>query len=137
MAGGATFKLDAKSFEKLQQAMANYSGLAGKVVNEVLHNEGGKLIADEIMRLLPESHRTWKGKKAAAKQADPFVQENGTLSVTIRTEPAYHYLYFPDDGSNTKNHNKQQYHFMQRGGENKQAEIINRCIARLTEEFEG
>lgn len=132
----ARFDIDAKEVARLINAMTAYGRGAGNVVNDVLHNEAGKLIHDEIMRLLPVSNRTWTGKKKAAKHAEPFLQENGTLSVTIRTKPAYHYLYFPDDGTNTKRHKGEQY-FMQRGGENKQAEIIDRCIARLTEEFEG
>ena len=129
-----TFKLDYSQAERLQQAMNKYEGYAGREIDDVLHNEGGKLITEEIMRLLPESGRKWVGKKAAAKRAKPFEQKNESLSVTIRTVPAYHYLYFPDDGSNTTRHAGQQ-HFMFRGAENQTARIMELCINRLIEKL--
>lgn len=120
--------------ERLAQALQNYDGYAGNAINEVLWSEGGVLIKEGIMPLLPVSGRTWKGKKPAAKSTDPFMQMNDTLSVAIKTKNAYHYLYFPDDGSTTRKHvgNRQ---FMLGGAEAKQDEIIDRCIAKLTENF--
>ena len=98
------FKLDASQHEALLRSMQLYGDNAGKTVDDVLHNEGASIIKEEIMRLLPESGRKWKGKRTAAKQAQPFTQKNESLAVTIKTRSAYHYLYFPDDGSNTRNH---------------------------------
>lgn len=135
-----TFKLDASQVETLQRAMQLYPGLAGREIDDVLHNEGGKLINDEIMRLLPESGRKWKGKKTAAKRAQPFRQFDGSLSVTIATKTAYNYLYFPDDGSNTKHHigyKGKPREFMYKGAENQTGEIIDRCINRLIQKWEG
>lgn len=120
--------------------MQNYSGLAGREVDDVLHNEGGKLINDEIMRLLPASGRKWSGKKPAAKSTQPFTQLDGTLSVTIATKSAYNYLYFPDDGTNTKRHigyKGKPREFMMKGAENKTGEIIDRCINRLIQRWES
>lgn len=130
----ARFTLEADQIERLQAAMANYAGYAGKAVDEVLHNQGGKLINDEIMRMLPASGRTWKGKKAAAKSTQPFVQKNGPMSVTIKTKSAYNYLYFPDDGSNTQRHIGNQQ-FMKRGAENQTARIMDLCINKLIEKM--
>lgn len=104
----------------------------GEAINDVLWNEGAPLIQESIQRLLPESGRTWRGKKPAAKRAAPFTQQNETLAVTVKTKNAYHYLYFPDDGSTTRKHVGNQQ-FMLRGAEEQQSEIISRCIARLTE----
>lgn len=126
--------LNSDQFERLQSAMENYAGRAGRIVDDVLHTEGAQLISGEIMRLLPASNRTWKGKKPAARNAQPFTQEDGSMSVTVKTKSAYHYLYFPDDGTNTKRHRGEQY-FMQRGAENTTDEIIDRCIAKLTENW--
>ena len=132
-----TFTLEAEQVERLQEAMQNYAGYAGETVDEVLHSEGAELIKNEIMRLLPVSGRKpWKGKKTAAKYAQPFTQENGMLSVTVKSKPAYHYLYFPDDGSNTKKHRGNQQ-FMMHGAENKTSEILDRCINRLIEKWES
>lgn len=136
----ATFKLDAQQIETLQQAIQRYSGDAERTVNDVLHNEGGKLINDEIMRLLPQSGRTWNGKRTAAKHAKPFSQKNENLAVIVRTVSAYHYLYFPDDGTNTRRHvgyKGKPREFMYKGAENQTAEIIDRCINRLIQRWES
>ncbi len=136
----AKFTLDASQHERLLQAMQQYAGNAGRTVDEVLHNEGAKLIQEEIMRLLPESGRNWKGKRTAAKQAQPFTQKNESLSVTVRTKSAYHYLYFPDDGSNTRNHvgfKGKPREFMFKGAENQSSRIMDLCINRLIEKWEG
>lgn len=135
-----SFKLDTRQFDTLQRAIQLYSGDAERTVNDVLHNEGGKLINDEIMRLLPESGRTWDGKRRAAKQARPFTQKNENLAVIVRTVSAYHYLYFPDDGTNTKNHigfKGRPREFMHKGAENQTGEIIDRCINRLIRRWES
>lgn len=135
-----TFELDEKQFEALERAMQNYGDQAGRAVDDVLHNEGGKLISDEITRLLPVSGRKWKGKKTAAKQAQPFMQENGSMSVTVKTKSAYNYLYFPDDGTNTKRHigyKGNPREFMMHGAENQTSEIIDRCINRLIRTWES
>lgn len=139
MAGAkATFNLDTDQFEKLTATMEKYGEGAGNVIDDVLHNEGGKLISEEIMMLLPASGRKWKGKKAAAKRAQPFTQEDRPLSVTIKTKPAYGYLYFPDDGTNTRRHvgyKGKPREFMQKGADNRAEEIIDRCINRLIKEW--
>lgn len=130
----AFFALNTSQFDQLQAAMQQYPGYAGREIDEVLHNEGGKLINDEIMRLLPASGRMWKGKKAAAKSTQPFVQDNGPLSVTIRTKSAYNYLYFPDDGTNTRRHigyKGKPREFMATGAENQTAKIMDLCINKL------
>lgn len=137
---GTSIKLDAREIETLQRAIQQYSGDAERTVNDTLHNEGGKLIQEEIMRLLPESGRDWKGKKKAAKRAKPFTQKNENLAVIVRTVPAYGYLYFPDDGTNTKNHigyKGKPREFMYKGAENQTGKIIDRCIDRLIKKWES
>lgn len=136
----STVTLDARQFDTLQRAIQLYSENAERTINDVLHNEGGRLINDEIMRLLPESGRNWKGKRKAAKQAKPFSQNNENLAVTIRTVSAYRYLYFSDDGTNTKHHigyKGKPREFMRKGAENVTDEIIERCINKLIEKWES
>ena len=133
------FTLDARHIETLQRAMQLYGNQAGRTVDDVLHNEGANLIQEEIMRLLPESGRDWKGKRPAAKRAQPFTQKNESLAVTIKTRSAYHYLYFPDDGSNTRNHvgyKGKPREFMFHGAENQAGRIMDLCINRLIEKWE-
>lgn len=131
----SVFRLDWAELQHLEQAMKEYQGNVEEAINDVLHNEAGQLIHDEIKRLMPTSNRTWKSKKAPAKTGNSLLIQGGNLSVTVRTQKAYQYLYFPDDGTNTRRHagNKQ---FFMRGGENQKEEILNRCIGRLTEAFE-
>lgn len=135
-----TFTLNIEQVERLQQTMQQYGTGTGQTVDEVLHNEGGKLIQEEIMRLLPASGRKWRGKKTAAKSAQPFRQFDGPLSVTISTKTAYNYLYFPDDGTSTRRHigyKGKPRMFMQGGAENQAARILDLCVNRLIEKWEG
>lgn len=127
------FSLRLAATDELIEKMKAYQGNVENVVNEVLWDQGGPLINQAIMQLLPRSGRTWKGKKKAAADAKPFVQRNDNLAVVIKTY-GYDYLYFPDDGSTTRKHAGQQ-HFMFQGAENEQKKIIDLCIARLTEDF--
>ena len=130
------FTLDASEFDRLQEAIEQYAGHAGTLIDEVLHGEGAELIKQRITPLLPASGRTWAKKGAAASAVMPgkFVQDNGTLSVTIAARGKYHYLYFPDDGSNTKRHAGNQQ-FMLRGAEDASSDVIDLCIGKLTESF--
>lgn len=132
----ADFRIDAELFDSLIERMKEYQGNTEAVINEVLWEQGGELINEAIMLLLPRSGRNWSGKKKAAKDAAPFTQTNENLSVTVHTKYAYHYLYFPDDGSTTRKHVGNQQ-FMFRGAENEQGHIIDLCIAKLIEKMEG
>ena len=128
-------KLDYKAAEKLGKAIANYKGRAGKEIDDVLHKEGGPLISDAIMQILPSSGRTWAGKIPAAKSTQPFRQYDGSLSVTVATKTKYNYLYFPDDGTNTRHHvgyKGKPREFMKHGAEIVQDKIVDMCVNRLT-----
>ena len=130
------FTLDASEFDRLQEAMEQYAGHAGVLVDEVLHGEGAEIIKQKIVPLLPVSGRKWARKGAAASAVMPgrFAQDNGTLSVTIAARGKYHYLYFPDDGSNTRRHAGNQQ-FMLRGAEDASSDVIDLCIGKLTDSF--
>lgn len=130
----AKFDLEYDDLERLQDAMSEYAGKSGDIVNDILHGEGAELIKERIVNLLPASGRTWKGKRAAASSTMPFKHEAETLAVTVKSKPAYNYLYFPDDGSNTIHHAGNQQ-FMKEGGESAAGEIIDLCIAKLVDDF--
>ena len=130
------YDLDATEADRLAEAMNQYEGTAGQIIDDVLHGEGAEIIKDKIAMLLPASGRKWKGKGRPARSVMPrsFKQDNGQLSVTIAARGKYHYLYFPDDGSNTRKHAGNQQ-FMLRGGEDAASEVIDLCIGKLTENF--
>ena len=132
---GTVFSLNAEAVEKLQQHIQDYQGNVEAAINDVLHNEAGDLAQTAIRNLIPVSGITWKGKKPAAKNAKSLENVNGNLSVTVKTTKAYQYLYFPDDGTNTKRHVGNQQ-FFARGGETVQDEIVQRCVNKLTTKFE-
>lgn len=131
----ARFEMDAKELERLFNTVKNFPGNAEKSINEVFHNDAPPIVSEEIKRLMPVSGKTWKGKAPAAKSAKSLTDETANLSFTVKTTGKYHYLYFPDDGTNTKRHVGNQQ-FFQRGGENKQTEIVDRCISRIVKDFE-
>ncbi len=134
----AEVTLDARQYDAITEAMQRYGEGCGQIIDNVLHTQGGRILEAEIMRLLPESGRKWRGKATAAKHAQPFTQENGELSVTIKTVSKYHYLYFPDDGSNTRRHRGYKgvpRDFMKKSVDNKGDMIIDMCISELTKKW--
>lgn len=125
------FSVNISGLDELQEAIKEFQGNAEEAINGVLHNEGAELIQESIRQFMPVSGAHWNGKKAAAKTAKSMRNTNGNLSVTVRSAKAYGYLYFPDDGSNTKRHVGNQQ-FFQKGAEAATDSIIERCIGVLT-----
>ena len=130
----SVLELNAESIAQLEKAMIDFQGDTEKTINDVLHNEGSQLIQDAVRRLIPESKKKWKGKKAAAADGKSLTDVKENLSVTVKTTKPYQYLYFPDDGTNTRRHVGNQQ-FFQKGGESQIEEITNRCITRLADNF--
>lgn len=126
------FYLDAEDLEALSGAMASAGERSGLVVDRFLEESGGAEIQHQIMDRLPVSGRRWKGKPPGAKQTRPFRQQFAPLAVTIYTQPAYRYLYFPDDGGNTQRHRGNQQ-FMLRGAEAAKPAILEGILGALTE----
>ena len=125
------YKLEISDYDKLQEALKNYEGDAEEAINDVLHNEAGDLAQEKIYQLMPVSGKSWKGKAPAAKNSKSLRNTNENLAVTVRNAKKYQYLYFPNDGTNTRRHIGNQQ-FFERGGEMVQDEIIDRCISKLT-----
>lgn len=125
--------LEAEDIKELSDIMQKYGVEAEKAIDSVLHQEGAEEIKKDIAKLLPASGRRWRGKSAPARSAMPgrFEQDNQMLSVTIAARGRYHYLYFPDDGSNTEHH-RGNLRFMMRGAENATNKIIELCLGKLT-----
>lgn len=105
-----------------------------KVINDVLHdNDTAEGVIYAIKSLMPNSRRDWKGKPENAIFSDCFISDTSELlTLTIKTKKPYNYLYFPDDGSNTKNHQGNQ-HFMKRGADASVSSIAQLCAAQLTD----
>lgn len=133
----AWFDINADELDRLHQAVGEYPGNAEKAVNEVLHNEAGPVIQRRIDPLIHPSGRTFKGHRKSAKGADwgrYDAKEN--LTVTVGAKAKYRYLYFPDDGSNTRRHAGNQQ-FFRRGGEAATPEVVDMCVTAITNELKG
>lgn len=105
------------------------------IITRVFHDYGVEKVKAEITKLLPVSGRHWKGKASAAKVSQPFKAIEGNAYFEVLTRTKYNYLYYPDDGSNTRRHQGNQ-RFMQRGAENSQQDIIDRVIEEIIREIE-
>lgn len=123
--------------EQLGERIAEFGAGAGQIIQGVYEDFGAKEIKQNILPLVHASGRTFKGHRQGAKGAGPekvFTHIVKDLSLVVRTNRPFGYLYFPDDGSTSRKHAGQQ-HFMQRGLDMSTQTIIERCIAALTEEF--
>lgn len=141
----AEFSLEDAAFERMASAIKEYGAAAEDMISKYLLTPGADQIERGIAQFLPTSGRTWKGKKPAAKTTatatpnEVFQREMSkkeVLTLIIRTKEPYHYLYFPDDGSDTLRHWGDQQ-FMLAGAESASKEIINGAIERLTSELEA
>lgn len=135
MASSLSFTFD--GVENLQKVMEAYGQGAGRVVQEVYRDFAADEIKSNILPLVHSSGRVFKGHRRGAKQSGidkVFGQQIDGLSLTVKTNRSFGYLYFPDDGSNTRKHAGQQ-HFMQRGLDKSVQAIVDRCVAKLQEEL--
>ena len=64
MPASSTFRISQEDLDRLSAHMERFGAGAGQAVDEVLHGEGAERIRAEIMRLLPASGRSWRGKAA-------------------------------------------------------------------------
>ena len=134
MSSTAFASIKADDIDSLKELLEKFGENSHKIINEVLHSEeAANIVEDNISSLLPFSNRNWKGKAAPASQSQPFKSDNSELlTLIIKTKKKYNYLYFPDDGSNTKNHQGNQ-HFMKRGADASVSTIAQLCAALLTD----
>lgn len=103
---------------------------AENIINEIIWNQGATLIQRNITNILPVSGRTWTGKAKSAKSSKPFQNKSENLGVVVKTKSKYNYLYFPNDGMNTKNHRGNQQ-FMKKGAENSTDTIVDMIVSEI------
>lgn len=128
--------LDAKQFDVLAEKLKQLPGDAEAAVNEVLHKKAGPLIYKKINPLIHPSGRTFKGHLASARNSDwPHFITSENLAVTVTTKSKFNYLYFPDDGSNTRRHRGNQEFFV-RGAEAATDEILQVCLNEIAKRLE-
>jgi hypothetical protein len=124
--------LNAEEFDRVLKAIEQYPGNAERVINDVLHGTGAELIQERIRKFMPVSD---KKKGAHAVDSKSLTPVGSNLAVTVKSTNKYHYLYFPDDGTNTKRHVGNQQFFL-RGAEDASGEIVDIITEKLTQSFE-
>lgn len=124
--------LNAEEFDRVLKAIEQYPGNAERVINDVLHGTGAELIQERIRKYMPVSD---KKKGAHAVDSKSLTPVGSSLAVTVKSTNKYHYLYFPDDGTNTRRHVGNQQFFL-RGAEDASGEIVDIITEKLTQSFE-
>lgn len=127
-------KVEYMDLTDLQDALLQYKGNAEREINDVLHNESFLPLTQSIISMIHPSGKKWKGKGLSSTSVQPFRAVNSNLAIEIKSKKDYHYLYFPDDGSDTIYHQGGQQ-FMLKGTEKESEAIIELCLARLTKEW--
>lgn len=134
---GASIRIYTSGIDEIQQALEAYGDGAGKVLQQVLYNEGSMEISERITDLLPVSGRKFRGHNFGAKASGPtkvftrWFPDPMTLEVKTRP-PKFSYLYFPDTGTG---HQPRVQDFMGRGLEAATPKVIELCLAKLTEDI--
>lgn len=133
----SSVRVDYDGINQLAERMERFGSGAGQVIQGVYTDFAAGEIKENVLPLVHSSGRTFKGHRQSARSAGPdkvFTQTVKDLTLIVRTNRRFGYLYFPDDGSNTRRHAGNQ-RFMQRGLDQSTDAIIERCVAALTEEF--
>jgi hypothetical protein len=111
VASESTFELDASELDRLMSAAAQWSEVSEAAINKVFKGDGADYIVKCIDALMPKSGRRFKGHTSGVKGTNWSRITPGNLQVTIGAVTKRLYVYFPDDGSNTKRHAGNQHFF--------------------------
>lgn len=131
---GSFYSIEADEFDSLVQKMEAYGPEAVTAINQAL-SESGPDIYQHVNQLIHPSGRRFKGHSSSATASDWSRYTPGQLSITVGTKSKFNYLYFPDDGSDTRRHAGMQ-NFFERGGEAAADKVIERCEEALIRGWE-
>ena len=123
------FGLNMEEFDRLQEKIRVYPQNAERKITEYLHGAGYDRISHSIQNAIPVSDRNTK-RHAKFSNALRDKDTGSNLSVIVSTKQKFHYLYFPDDGSNTLRHAGNQ-RFFEGGLERVQNEVVNGILGCL------
>lgn len=130
------FEIDAKELDRLHEWAARLGEGSEDAINRVFHgSEAGDIAKQAIDAGISPSGRRFKGHSGSAQGAAwaNFKREEN-LALTVTTKSKYGYLYFPDDGTNTRRHVGNQ-RFFERGGKVASPRIIDMCVKEIIKEL--
>ena len=133
-------RVDFSDVMYVEDRFARFGRGYGRIVDGYLHGEGARRVKRSIPGFIRPSGRTWKGKApsiagdAGAGERN-LEQDNEPLEVVIAARGRHGYLYFPDDGTNTRRHVGNR-RFMLRGAEAAAPEIAEEIEAALAAALE-
>lgn len=130
----ARIGLDCEQYDRLIQTTARLGENVENAINEALRTDRIKIwMINSITESTPvSSAKLGSWHPVHAKNAKPYKEQYENLAVTIKSRKDFHYLYFPDDGSNTKRHQGMQQ-FMLQGMENVSGQIVDEIVEQIVE----
>lgn len=112
----ARFEIDYREIQALEESIKLIPGEAEKLINEVLHIEGVRIVTEHITNLIPKSNK----HKNHAQESKWSKSRTENLEFTVLTKGgaasnkgSFGYLVFPDEGRGRSNPKEQD--FMQSG----------------------
>lgn len=129
---GGRYGLDFKKSQELEQAMKQIPDKSEKLVNEILHTKGTKMMIQSIVGFMPVSDRDKKHANASNPlKADTFNLgfEVYTRGGDVNARNSFGYLVFPDEGRGRSNPIAQE--FFKRGGDSASDAILSQVLGAL------
>lgn len=129
------YQIHAEELLGFAERFTGFGQVSEDSVNEVVHEQGGPVIYEEIDKLMPVSGRRFKRHPTGAKGTQWQVYDKNTnLTIVVSHKPNRRYLYFPDDGSGTVNHFGNQQ-FFGRGNAAAAPKIGDTILDRIEKDF--
>lgn len=131
------FTLRDTDIERLKSSISNCGESSERVINDYLHNKGGKKITDSITRFIPVSK---KGKRHA-KNSKWYAQDDYNLAVNISNSlegkrgTSFYYLYYVATGTGTSR-KKGSNKFMDKGMDKVYDQVVDELLDELGKNIE-
>ena len=121
------FELDQSDLDSVLDAIEAFSGNVENTINDYFEKKGAVQVNRSIVNLIPVSRAK---KKKHAKSSNPLTNKIFNLGFTVKSKPAFNYLFFPDQGEGTSDGND-PLNFMENGLNAEYDNIIDGILKSL------
>ena len=138
MAGSGVLNIKDEGIDQLSQAIERYGAGSGQIIQEVFDGFAANEIKENVVPHIHPSGRTFIDHRTSATRAGigrVFQHHVNGLTLTVESKGNFGYLFFPDVGQGAHQKRKGAQEFMLAGARDATQQIIDRCLARLAEEF--